>query len=141
MPADAVSPADLVAAMPFAASLGIVLDAATPTEVRAQLPWSPTLRTAGGALHGGALMTLADSAAAICAYLNLPPDATTATLQSATNFLRAARSGPVRAISRPAHIGRTTIVIQTTLIDPEERHVALVTQTQSVLPPRTPAVT
>ncbi len=43
----------------------------------------------GGVLHGGALMTLADSVGAVCAVLNLPPGASTSTVSSATSLMRA----------------------------------------------------
>jgi uncharacterized protein (TIGR00369 family) len=119
--------------MPFAAGLGVVLDAAQPDEVRGRLAWAPERCTTGGLLHGGALMALADSLGGICAYLNLPPGARTATTSSATVFTRAVRDGEVIAIARPLHVGRTVIVVQTDLSDQAGRRVAQVTQTQAVL--------
>src|SRR4051794_12625330 len=89
--------------MPFAQHLGIELDAASPQEVRAHLGHRAELCTVAGALHGGALMTLADSAGALCAFLNLPQGAQgTSTLESKTNLLRAVRGGggPRRRSSR-----------------------------------------
>src|SRR5215472_10096360 len=50
----------LVDMMPFAAGLGIVLDAAAPDEIRGRMPWAAERCTTGGVLHGGALMALAD---------------------------------------------------------------------------------
>ena len=129
----AASLGELVAMMPFAAWLGLVLDSATPDEVRARLTWAPHLCTTGGLLHGGALMALADSTGGICAYLNLRPGASTATTSSATVFTRAVRNGDVTAIARPLHVGRTVIVVQTDLTDQAGRRVAQVTQTQAVL--------
>ena len=126
--------ASLVAMMPFAAGLGLVLDAAEPDEVRGRLAWTPELCTTGGLLHGGALMALADSLGGICAFLNLPPGARTATTSSATVFTRAVRDGEVTAVARPLHVGRTVIVVQTDLSDQTGRRVAQVTQTQAVLP-------
>jgi uncharacterized protein (TIGR00369 family) len=125
--------ASLVAMMPFAAGLGMVLDAAKPDEVRARIAWAPELCTTGGLLHGGALMAFADSLGGICAYLNLPAGARTATTSSATVFTRAVRDGEVTAIARPLHVGRTVIVVQTDLHDQSGRRVAQVTQTQAVL--------
>ncbi len=125
--------ASLVAMMPFAAGLGLVLDAAQPDEVRGRLAWAPELRTTGGLMHGGALMALADSLGGICAFLNLPPGARTATTSSATVFTRAVRDGEVTAVARPLHVGRTVIVVQTDLSDQTGRRVAQVTQTQAVL--------
>jgi uncharacterized protein (TIGR00369 family) len=126
----------LVDMMPFAAGLGIVLDAAAPGEIRGRMPWAPERCTTGGILHGGVLMALADSLGGICAFLNLPPGALTATTSSATVFTRAVRSGDVTAVTRPLHVGRSTIVVQTDLTDDAGRRVAQVTQTQAVLPGR-----
>jgi uncharacterized protein (TIGR00369 family) len=119
--------------MPFTAGLGVVLDAAQPDEVRGRLAWAPELCTSGGLLHGGALMALADSLGGICAYLNLPPGARTATTSSATVFTRGIRDGEVTAVARPLHVGRTVIVVQTDISDATGRRVAQVTQTQAVL--------
>jgi uncharacterized protein (TIGR00369 family) len=124
---------ELVAAMPFASVLGVEVSAAAAEEVRGRLEWAPERCTAGGVLHGGALIGLADSLGAICAYLNLPEGATTATIESKTNFFRAVRGGHVEAVSRPLHVGRTSIVVQTELADAEGKPVALVIQTQAVL--------
>ena len=123
----------LVRAMPFAAGLGIELDRAEAGEVRGRLAWAPERCTAGGVLHGGALMALADSLGAICAFLNLPEGATTATTSSSTVFLRAVRSGEVTAVSRPLRAGRTVVVVQTDLFDDAGERVAQVTQAQAVL--------
>ncbi len=123
----------LVDMLPFAAGLGLVLDAAAPDEVRGRMPWAPERCTTGGILHGGVLMALADSLGGICAFLNLPPGALTATTSSATVFTRAVRSGEVTAVTRPLHVGRSTIVVQTDLTDDAGRRVAQVTQTQAVL--------
>ena len=125
---------ELVAAMPFAERLGIEVEAAKPEEVRGSLDWAPDLCTAGGVLHGGALMALADSVGGLCAYLNLPQGASgTATIESKTNFFRPVREGRVEALARPLHVGRRFVVVQTNLTDAAENPVAQVTQTQAVL--------
>jgi 1,4-dihydroxy-2-naphthoyl-CoA hydrolase len=125
---------ELNAVMPFGALLGVELDSASPEEVRGGLAWAPERCTAGGIMHGGALMGLADSLGGLCAYLNLPAGGTTtATVESKTNFFRAVKGGRVSAVSRPLHVGRSFIVVETDLHDAEGRHVARVTQTQAVL--------
>ncbi|MFF0850629.1 PaaI family thioesterase [Streptomyces sp. NPDC003388] len=130
----APQPADLLAAMPFAAGLGIELREATADRAVGTLAWSPEVCTAGGALHGGALMALADSVGAVCAYLNLPAGATgTSTVESKTNFLRAVTTGRVHATARPLHVGGTLLVVQTDLRDDRDRLVGQTTQTQIVL--------
>ena len=120
--------------MPLGATLGI-RTSGTPDEVEATLDWAPELCTAAGVLHGGALMALADSAGGVCAFLNLPAGAHTATIESKTNFFGAVKEGTVRARSRPLHRGRTTIVVETDLYDSSDRHVGRTTQTQAILTP------
>ena len=120
--------------MPFAATLGIEVVVSSAAEVRARVPWAPERCTAGGVLHGGLLMALADTCGAMCAFHNLPDGGTgTTTIESKTNFLRAVRDGHVEAVSTPLHTGRTTIVVDTHLHDADGRLVARVTQTQAVL--------
>jgi uncharacterized protein (TIGR00369 family) len=132
--ADAALTAAARASMPFAETLRLEVIAAAPEEVIARLAWEERLCTAGGILHGGALMSLADAAGAYCAFLNLPEGAAgTATIESKTNFFRAVRDGYVDARSRPLHRGRTTIVVETDLHDAAGEHVARITQTQAVL--------
>ena len=126
--------AALHAAMPFTSLLGATAVAVAPDEVRLRLPWQADRCTAGGMLHGGALMGLADAAGGLCAFLNLPEGATgTATISSATNFLRGVRGGHVEAVARALQVGRTVIVVETELRDADGRAAAKVTQTQAVL--------
>ena len=122
------------AAMPFTALLGATAVGVDATEVRLRLDWRADRCTAGGLLHGGALMGLADAAGGLCAFLNLPEGATgTATISSATNFLRGVRGGHVEAVARALQVGRTVIVVETELRDTDGRAAAKVTQTQAVL--------
>ena len=120
------------AQMPLGVTLGIRMFGG-PDEVDATLEWAPGLCTAAGALHGGVLMALADSAGGVCAFLNLPPGATTATIESKTNFLGAVRGGLVTARARPLHVGKTTIVIETDLFDAGGKRVVRTMQTQAVI--------
>jgi uncharacterized protein (TIGR00369 family) len=81
-------------------------------------------------------MGLADAGGGLCAFLNLPEGAVgTATISSATNFLRGVRDGHVEAVSRPLQVGRTVIVVDTEIVDASGRLVARVTQTQAVQRP------
>jgi len=124
--------------MPFCAELGITTLLATAGEVKLAIDWSPERCTVNGAMHGGVLMSLADSAGAICAFLNLPEGAAgTSTIQSSTNLVAAVREGQVTATTRPLHAGRSTIVVVTELHN-NGRLVAVTTQTQTVLLPVNP---
>jgi 1,4-dihydroxy-2-naphthoyl-CoA hydrolase len=139
-PGSAVPPAaELVAMIPYAATLGMTLDEAAPGLVRGSLRWSPGLCTTGGVMNGGAVMSLADNIGALCAFLNLPPGAGTATVQSATNFFRALREGTLHATARPLHVGRSFVVVRTDLTDDQDRQVGQTTQTQAVIAAQAPA--
>ncbi len=123
---------DIANSIPFAAVLGIETLEATPELVRARIEWTPERCTAGGVMHGGALMALADNCGGLCAFLNLPDGARgTATIESKTNFLRAVRGGAVIASTRPLHSGRTMIVLETELTRDDGKLAAKVTQTQA----------
>jgi uncharacterized protein (TIGR00369 family) len=131
---DAELTANVNGMAPFGELLGIEWLAADADEVTARLAWDESRCTAGGVLHGGALMGLADSAGGLLAFLNLPDGASgTATLESKTNFFAPVRGGHVHATARPLHRGRRTVVVDTDLRDDDGRLVARVTQTQAVL--------
>ncbi|MBS1882563.1 MAG: PaaI family thioesterase [Actinobacteria bacterium] len=120
--------------VPMASTLGIEIVDAKLELVVATMAWAPERCTAGGVLHGGALMALADTAGAICAFLNLPEGAvSTTTADSQTNFLRAVTEGEVRVESRPLRSGGTLAVIESLLLDDAGRLVAKTTQTQIFL--------
>ncbi|WP_132426301.1 PaaI family thioesterase [Pseudonocardia endophytica] len=123
----------LLDAMPFARLLGMTVDEASAERVVARLEHRPDLCTTGGLMHGGALMTFADTTGALCAYLGLPEGAGTATTSSHTSLFRAARAGTLTATTRALHRGRTSVVVQTDVTDDEGRPISQTTQTQAVL--------
>jgi 1,4-dihydroxy-2-naphthoyl-CoA hydrolase len=123
----------LVASMPLAVQLGIALQVAGPDGVEGTMSWAPERTTAAGLLHGGALMTFADSLGAVCAFLNLPEGAGTSTIESKTNFFRGVREGMLTGKARPVHVGRRTIGVQTEVHDADGKLVSLTFQTQAVL--------
>ena len=117
----------------FSSLIGLKLTEAQPDRVVAQMLVRPDLCTAGGILHGGAIMAFADTLGAVGTVLNMPAGAGTATIESKTNFFRAVPGGRVSASTEPLHVGRRTIVVQTDLRNADGKRVALVTQTQAVL--------
>jgi uncharacterized protein (TIGR00369 family) len=114
-------------------TLGITADAASPDKVVLSLDWAPNLCTGNDVLHGGIVMALADSSGAVCAFLNLPEGAGTATIESKTNFFAATRSGTVKAHSRPLHIGKRVIVVETEIRGDNGKLAAKTIQSQAVL--------
>lgn len=129
-----MTPEQILAAVPFAQTIGMTITSLGADEVRCRLDWTPERTTTGGAMNGGAIMALADNAGGILAFLNLPEGAIgTSTISSSTNFVRGLREGHAEAVCRLIHKGRSTIVAETEVLDAEGRLVAKVTQAQSVL--------
>src|SRR5215472_6959551 len=128
----AADPNSLVSLLPFAEHLGLVLDEAGPDRVVARLDWAPHLCTTAGIMHGGVLMSLADTVGALVTFLGLPEGAATATITSTSQLFRPVSGGTVRAVGVPLHRGRTTVTAQTSLYDSEQRLVAQTTQIQVV---------
>jgi uncharacterized protein (TIGR00369 family) len=124
----------------MARNLGVRLLTVTKKRVTAEMPVEERHLNRSGRVNGGAIMAFADVLGATGTVANLPPGHRTTTLESKTNFF-AGGVGPVlSAVSKPLHIGRTTMVWQTTIRNSDRKLVAVVTQTQIVLPgERTPA--
>src|SRR4029079_19422703 len=118
-------------AMPLAAELGFEGIEGGPEAVVLRGAWAPERCTAAGVLHGGYLMSLADAAAATLAFLNLPPGASTATIEAQQNFLAGVRSRFVRARAEAVHVGRRTIVVQVDVSDDAGKLVSRTLQTQA----------
>ncbi len=121
----------------FPGLMGVRLVQVTPERVVAELPVRPDLCTTGGILHGGAYMAFADTLGAVGTVVNLPPGCSTTTTDSSTKFIAGAKVGTtVRGESVALHRGRTTMVWQTSITNPDGKLCAVVTQTQLVLQPR-----
>jgi uncharacterized protein (TIGR00369 family) len=138
--ADAVTDIDTLNRhpLPLAHLMGIEFREARRERVIAEMTVRPDLCTAGERAHGGALMALADTTAAMGTAISLPDGATgTTTIESKTNFVGGAALGTkLVAIAVPLHRGRQTQVWQTRIETEAGKLVAVVSQTQMVLYPR-----
>ena len=108
-------------------------------EIRAEMEVSRDLCTMPGRMHGGAIMAFADTLGAYGTILNidLAGGESTSTIESKTNFFSSGvEGGKLIATSKPLHRGRSTMVWQTRVERADGKLVALVTQTQIVLPAR-----
>ncbi|HUF81907.1 MAG TPA: PaaI family thioesterase [Burkholderiales bacterium] len=115
-------------------ALGMRIVSITKKKVVAEMRVKPLHINRSGRVNGGALMAFADVMGAAGTVANLPPGHRTGTLESKTNFFRAGEGPVMRAESVPLHIGRTTMVWQTTIRNPDGNTAAIVTQTQIVIP-------
>ncbi len=122
--------------VPMGRTLGLELVDVDPDRVVATVEARDELCTSSEAMHGGAIMAVADTLGAIGTVANMPRGARTTTIESKTNFFRAVPAGTtLTAESTPLHKGRTTQVWQTRLTVENGKLAALVTQTQMVLYP------
>jgi len=128
---------DFAAAMPLAGTLGVIIDEASQERVAGKLPVRADICTAGGIVHGGAIMAFADCLGAVGAFLTLPEGASgTTTIESKTNFLGVGPGGSVLiGEATPIKIGKRLSVWHTRVRTEDGADVALVTQTQMVLWP------
>jgi uncharacterized protein (TIGR00369 family) len=117
----------------FSDHLGIEVLAITKTKVTGRMHADARHVNDRGWVHGGALMGFADHLGALGTIANLPPDCDTTTIESKTNFLKGVQPGVLTAESEPLHVGRRTMVWQTTIYDPSGKRIAIVTQTQMIL--------
>ena len=119
---------------PYARQLGFTIIEATSDRIVTEMVVGEEHGNGLGTMHGGALMTLADTMGAIATMVNIGRDAQTTTLESKTNFVSAAKVGTtITAEVTPIHRGKTTQVWQTRITRADGRLVALITQTQMVL--------
>lgn len=121
----------------FPEYLGLKIVTATPERVVAEIEVKDHLCTVPGIMHGGAIMALADTLGAVGTVLNIAENARTTTIESKTNFFGPGRAGTtVTAECLPVHLGRRTMVWQTSVRSPEGKLLAQVTQTQFVDTPQ-----
>jgi len=122
---------------PFTDFMGMKITHVSRNKVEAELVVREELHNRFGALHGGAVMALADNLGGTATMANLPPGGRTATIESKTNFFAGIPVGDTaRAECTPLHRGRTTMVWQTRITRSDGRLCAMVTQTQLVLLPK-----
>jgi 1,4-dihydroxy-2-naphthoyl-CoA hydrolase len=121
---------------PFADFMGMKITHLSKDKVEAELFVREELNNRFGAMHGGAVMALADNLGGTATFANLREGERTATIESKTNFFAPVPVGDTaRAECTPLHKGRTTMVWQTRITRNDGRLCALVTQTQIVITP------
>lgn len=118
-------------------ALGIRLKKLSRTRIDAVMRVTADHINRSGRINGGVLMAFADLLGAMGTLANLPEGYRTTTLESKTNFFAAGEGGTLAATTVPLHIGRTTMVWQTTISNMDATRVAIVTQTQIVIPRKT----
>jgi uncharacterized protein (TIGR00369 family) len=115
---------------PFIAHLGISLDEMEPDRARLSMPFSEVLPTMGDIVHGGAISSLIDTAAAAAAWsgAEVPERIRASTVGITVDFLAPARAQGVVAEARVLRRGAVTfIAVDVSGEDGEALATALVT--------------
>ena len=121
---------------PFAEFMGMKITHLSRDKITAEIFVREELNNRFGAMHGGAVMALADNLGGTATFANLPEGGRTATIESKTNFFAVVPAGDTAYAECTAlHKGRTTMVWQTRITRGDGKLCALVTQTQIVILP------
>jgi len=91
--------------------------------VRMRMPWSRAASQAADLLHGGAVVALADTCAAIGTFTLLPEGCTTVTSELKINFIGNITSGAAVAEARLLHRGRLTMVWEVKIFEERTRRL------------------
>lgn len=97
------------------------------------MPVDPRTMQHMGIVHGGASVTLAETAGSIAATLCCKPGYYCVGLDINANHIRAGKPPLLTAVARPLHIGSSTMVWEIRISDSEERLVCASRLTMAVL--------
>ena len=124
--------------LPFAAMMGLAIDAIEPRAVRMRAVYDERFLRPGGTVAGPIMMGLADAAMYALVLSRIGPVELAVTTGLSINFLRRPAPGDVLAESRLLKLGRRLAVGEVTLWSEGGRRdepVAHVTATYSIPPP------
>ncbi len=83
----------------------------------------------GGIMHGGAIVSLLDTAAAFAVHTLLEPGSQTVTVDLTVHFLRPVSAGRIESRARVLRAGRRILVINAEVTDPTGVLIATATTT------------
>lgn len=91
--------------------VGLVINEVGQNVLTAELPVKKSHLAPNGYLHGGTVVTLADTACGYACVAHLPEGASSfTTIELKSNFLGTAREGVIECEAKALHLGRTTQV-------------------------------
>lgn len=99
------------ASIPYVRLLGLEFVSAERGEAAFALDWREELTRMEGILHGGAIFSLLDTAAAFAVLTVLPPGGRTVTVDFTVHFLRPCAAGRLEARARVLREGRRICVL------------------------------
>lgn len=114
--------------------LGIEVIEVGPDFLKARMPVDQRTRQPYGLLHGGASVLLAETLGSLAAELCIDSKLFSCVgLEINANHVRGVRSGVVIGIAKPVHLGRSTQIWETRILDEQERLVCISRLTVAVL--------
>ena len=105
------------ARVPYARLLGLEFVSAERGAATFALEWREELTRMEAILHGGAIFSLLDTAAAFAVLTLLPPGGRTVTVDLTVHFLRPVSSGRLEARARVLREGRRVCIISVEATD------------------------
>jgi uncharacterized protein (TIGR00369 family) len=111
---------------PFAVRSGVEIVAIETGEARLRLGYRDEVTTMGTTVHGGAIATLIDTAAAVAAWsgADMPENLRGATVGLTVNYLATADGEDVEARARVLRQGRRLATVAVDVHTDSQRHVA-----------------
>ncbi len=102
--------------------------------IKARMPVNERTKQPLGLLHGGANVVLAESLGSIASLLCLNTDEKTCVgLEINANHIRAVKEGFVHGITKPIHIGRTTMIWEIKIYDDANKLTCISRITNAIL--------
>jgi uncharacterized protein (TIGR00369 family) len=120
------------ARVPYARLLGLRFVSAERGEATFALEMREELTRMGGILHGGALVSLMDTAAAFAVHTLLEPGGRTVTVDLTVHFLRPASAGRVESRATVLRRGRRVLIVSVEATDAAGELIATSTMTYYV---------
>ncbi len=105
--------------------LGIEFVELNPDRVVATMPVDGRHHQPFGYLHGGVSVTLAESVASIGGIINCPPGKVAFGSEISASHVRPKKSGTLRAVGRPVHVGRKSQVWEIRITDEDEKVICI----------------
>lgn len=105
--------------------LGVEFVELSPERVVATMPVDERHHQPFGYLHGGVSVVLAESVASVGGYLNCPPGKAAFGAEISASHVRPKRSGNLKAVGVPAHVGRTSQVWEVHITDENDKTVCI----------------
>jgi len=113
----------------FTAGMGLILGPARRGYLKLSMAYKPSLSQPAGLVHGGAIATLADTAAGAASMLLLPQGQMAVTSELKINYVGNIQKGVLVAEARLLHYGKRTLVWEVRVKEKGSQQLVAITLT------------